>query len=184
LSPAQPELPQLSAAALRVARRCRSQRRESSDLLLLQRRRGAHLGLSGTVCRTPVTRPAHLAPAAPELPHRRGSRCAVASVLRRRISPMTDAAARSRKDLSSTGLAMAYQREFAKTLQKRVVEDREPFAIAQADTAHEIFHTLDIPVLTNQWWAAYLSAKQLSGHYLRVLQDHGYPDNSCRYCTL
>jgi len=93
-------------------------------------------------------------------------------------------AARSRKDLSSTALAMAHQREFAKTLQKRVVQDREPFAIAQADTAHEIFHTLDIPLLTNQWWSAYLSAKQLSGHYLRVLQDHGYPDNSCRYCTL
>jgi len=91
---------------------------------------------------------------------------------------------RSRKDLSSTQAATAYQREFAKSLQQRVVEAREPFAIAQADTAHEIFHTLGIPVVTNQWWSAYLSAKQLSGHYFRVLQDRGLPGNSCRYCTL
>lgn len=94
------------------------------------------------------------------------------------------AAARSRKDLESTSLATRYQRDFGKTLQQRVVEQREPFAIAQADTAHEIFHALDIPVVTNQWWSAYLSAKQLSGRYLRVLADHGYPDNSCRYCSL
>jgi hypothetical protein len=91
---------------------------------------------------------------------------------------------RSRKDLSSTQIATTYQREFGKALQRRVVEQREPFAIAQADTAHEIFHTLDIPVVANQWWSAYLSAKQLSAHYLRVLQEHGYPGNSCHYCTL
>jgi benzoyl-CoA reductase subunit B len=90
----------------------------------------------------------------------------------------------SRKDLVSTALATGYQREFAKTLQERVVRNREPFAIAQADTAHEIFHTLDIPVVSNQWWSAYLSAKQLAGHYFNVLQAHGYPSNSCRYCTL
>lgn len=93
-------------------------------------------------------------------------------------------AARSRKDLSSTQIATRYQRDFGKTLQQRVVQNREPFAIAQADTAHEIFHTMDIPVVTNQWWSAYLSAKQLSGHYLRVLQERGFPENSCRYCTL
>ncbi|HKU44706.1 MAG TPA: 2-hydroxyacyl-CoA dehydratase family protein [Polyangiales bacterium] len=91
---------------------------------------------------------------------------------------------RSRKDLESTRLATSFQREFAKTLQTRVVQNREPFAIAQADTAHEIFHTLDIPVIANQWWSAYLSAKQLAGHYFQVLQDHGFPANSCRYCTL
>jgi hypothetical protein len=91
---------------------------------------------------------------------------------------------RSRKDLESTRIATSYQREFVKTLQQRVVVDREPFAIAQADTAHEIFHAMDIPVVSNQWWSAYLSAKQLSGHYFNVLQEHGFPGNSCRYCAL
>ncbi|MDD9943781.1 MAG: 2-hydroxyacyl-CoA dehydratase family protein [Myxococcales bacterium] len=97
---------------------------------------------------------------------------------------MTDASAQSRKDLVATGVATAYQRAFGKTLQRRVVQEREPFAIAQADTAHEIFHALDIPVVANQWWSAYLSAKRLSGRYLRVLSDHGFPTNSCRYCSL
>jgi benzoyl-CoA reductase subunit B len=91
---------------------------------------------------------------------------------------------KSRKDLRCTADATAYQRTFVQNLQQRVVRDREPFAIAQADTAHEIFHVLDIPVVSNQWWSAYLSAKQLSGHYLRVLRDHGYPERGCRYCSL
>jgi benzoyl-CoA reductase subunit B len=91
---------------------------------------------------------------------------------------------RSRKDLDSTAAATRYQREFVQTLQERVVRNREPFAIAQADTAHEIFHAMDIPVVSNQWWSAYLSAKRLSGHYFEVLQQHGFPGNSCRYCAL
>lgn len=93
-------------------------------------------------------------------------------------------AERSRKDLESTRAATRFQREFIQALQKRVIVDREPFAIAQADTAHEIFHAMEIPVVSNQWWSAYLSAKQLSGHYFNVLQQHGYPNNSCRYCAL
>jgi hypothetical protein len=89
-----------------------------------------------------------------------------------------------RKQLSCTPDATAHQREFVKTLQQRVIRDREPFAIAQADTAHEIFHVMGIPVISNQWWSAYLSTKQLAGHYLQVLQQHGFPSNSCNYCTL
>jgi benzoyl-CoA reductase subunit B len=91
---------------------------------------------------------------------------------------------RSRKDLECTSAATAHQRAFVQTLQQRVARDHEPFAIAQADTAHEIFHVLDIPVVTNQWWSAYISAKQLSGHYFNVLQQQGYPQNTCRYCSL
>jgi hypothetical protein len=65
-----------------------------------------------------------------------------------------------------------------------VIDDGEPFAIAQADTPHEIFHTLDIPLVSNQWWSAYISAKQLSPRYFAVLDKLGYPGNSCRYCSL
>jgi benzoyl-CoA reductase/2-hydroxyglutaryl-CoA dehydratase subunit BcrC/BadD/HgdB len=91
---------------------------------------------------------------------------------------------RSRKDLSCTQDATAYQRDFMRGVQKRVVEDREPFAIAQADTPHEIFHVMDIPVVINQWWSAYIAAKQLSGRYLQVLVEKGFPANGCRYCSL
>ena len=96
----------------------------------------------------------------------------------------TTAGVRSRKDLTCTAEATAHQREFVKTLQERVVTRREPFAIAQADTAHEIFHVMDIPVVSNQWWSSYLAAKQLSKHYFEVLDRHGFPASSCRYCSL
>ena len=82
---------------------------------------------------------------------------------------------RSRKDLACTAAATAYQRSFAADLKRRVIDEGEPFAIAQADTPHEIFHAMDIPLVTNQWWSAYISAKQLSTHYAGVLDRLGYP---------
>jgi len=91
---------------------------------------------------------------------------------------------RSRKDLECTAAATAYQRAFVADLKRRVIDDGEPFAIAQADTPHEIFHTLDIPLVSNQWWSAYISAKQLSPRYFGTLDRLGYPANSCRYCSL
>lgn len=91
---------------------------------------------------------------------------------------------RSRKTLASTGEATAYQKQYVADLRRRVVDEGEPFAIVQADTPHEIFHAMDIPIITNQWWSAYISAKQLSGRYFDVLAEHGYPDNGCKYCSL
>jgi benzoyl-CoA reductase/2-hydroxyglutaryl-CoA dehydratase subunit BcrC/BadD/HgdB len=92
---------------------------------------------------------------------------------------------RARPDgLESTRIATAYQREFVKSLRERVTERGEPFAIAQADTAHEIFHVMEIPVISNQWWSAYIAAKQLSTRYFNVLEEKGFPSTSCRYCAL
>ncbi len=91
---------------------------------------------------------------------------------------------RSRKDLACTAVANAYQKSFAADLKRRVVDEGEPFAIVQADTPHEIFHAMDIPIITNQWWSAYISAKQLSSRYFEAMVAQGYPANSCKYCTL
>jgi len=91
---------------------------------------------------------------------------------------------RSQKVLACTAEATAYQKAFGQELRRRVVEDREPYAIVQADTPHELFHTMDIPIITNQWWSAYISAKQLSAQYFDALVDAGYPANSCKYCSL
>ncbi|HEU4625099.1 MAG TPA: 2-hydroxyacyl-CoA dehydratase family protein [Steroidobacteraceae bacterium] len=99
-----------------------------------------------------------------------------------RSSATTDR--RSRKQLESTTAATAYQRAYVAELKRRVIDAGEPFAIAQADTPHEIFHAMDIPLITNQWWAAYISAKQLSPRYFQTLERLGYPANSCRYCSL
>jgi benzoyl-CoA reductase/2-hydroxyglutaryl-CoA dehydratase subunit BcrC/BadD/HgdB len=91
---------------------------------------------------------------------------------------------RSRKTLACTGEATAYQKQYVADLRRRVVDDGEPFAIVQADTPHELFHAMDIPIITNQWWSAYISAKQLSGRYFEVLAERGYPGNGCKYCSL
>lgn len=91
---------------------------------------------------------------------------------------------RSRKTLACTAEASAFQKQFVQELKRRVVEEGEPFAIVQADTPHEIFHAMDIPIITNQWWSAYISAKQLSAQYFDAMVDAGYPANSCKYCSL
>jgi benzoyl-CoA reductase subunit B len=91
---------------------------------------------------------------------------------------------RSRKDLTCTAEAVAHQKAFIAELKRRVVENGEPFVVAQADTPHEIFHAMDIPIIANQWWSAYIAAKQLSTRYFQTLSEHGFPDNTCRYCSL
>ena len=72
---------------------------------------------------------------------------------------------RSRKTLACTAEATAFQKAFGQELKRQVIDEGQPFVIAQADTPHEIFHAMDIPVISNQWWSAYISAKQLSGRY-------------------
>jgi len=89
-----------------------------------------------------------------------------------------------RKDLACTAAATAFQKSFGAELRERVVERGEPFAVAQADTPHEIFHAMDIPVVSNQWWSAYISAKRLGGRYFGVLDQLGFPPNRCNYCSL
>ncbi|HEU4652165.1 MAG TPA: 2-hydroxyacyl-CoA dehydratase family protein, partial [Croceibacterium sp.] len=91
---------------------------------------------------------------------------------------------RSRKTLSCTAEATAFQKAFGQELKRQVIDEGEPFVIAQADTPHEIFHAMDIPVISNQWWSAYISAKQLSGRYFEAMVEAGYPANSCKYCSL
>ena len=91
------------------------------------------------------------------------------------ITPAPSRGQRSRKDLACTAAATAHQRAFVADLKRRVIDNGEPFAIAQADTPHEIFHAMDIPLISNQWWSAYISAKQLSPRYFEVLDKLGYP---------
>jgi len=91
---------------------------------------------------------------------------------------------RSRKTLACTAEATAFQKALGQELKRKVIDEGEPFVIAQADTPHEIFHAMDIPVISNQWWSAYISAKQLSGRYFDAMVDAGYPANSCKYCSL
>ena len=90
----------------------------------------------------------------------------------------------STKVLSCTLEATRYQRDYVADLKRRVIDDGEPFAIVQADTPHEIFHAMDIPIVTNQWWSSYIAAKQLSPRYVEVLEREGFTGSTCKYCSL
>ncbi len=88
------------------------------------------------------------------------------------------------KQLASTVAASEGQKAWFAALRKRVFEDRATYAIAQADMPFELFQILDIPVVSNQWWAAVVSAKRLAPYYLDKLNEAGFHQGLCRYCSL
>ena len=99
--------------------------------------------------------------------------------------PKTDSrqGERSVKQLQSSIEATTYQKEWFRKMRERISEG-EPFAIAQADTPHEIFLAMDIPVVPVQWWSAVIAAKRLSPYYFDLMNERGYQRNLCRYCCL
>ena len=88
------------------------------------------------------------------------------------------------KQLESTVRAAAYQKAWFAQLREDVFENQKPYAIVQADMPLELFHAMDVPVVSNQWWAAMVAAKRLAPHYLDGLNALGYHDALCRYCSL
>jgi benzoyl-CoA reductase subunit B len=90
---------------------------------------------------------------------------------------------RQSSKLQSSIDGIAYQKEWFKSVKMRINRG-EPYVLAQADTPHEIFLTMDIPVVPVQWWSAIIAAKQLSPYYFDLMNEHGYQRNLCRYCSL
>src|SRR6478672_10624392 len=88
------------------------------------------------------------------------------------------------KQLQSTVAAAEFQKSWFAKLRSDVFERQQPFAIAQADMPLELFSLLGMPVVSNQWWSAIISAKRLSGHYLDFMERQGYHNGLCRYCSL
>ena len=88
------------------------------------------------------------------------------------------------KQLECSVRAAAYQKAWFAQLRADVFEKQKPYAIVQADMPIELFHAMDIPVVSNQWWAAMISAKRLAPSYLDSLNALGYHDGLCRYCSL
>jgi benzoyl-CoA reductase/2-hydroxyglutaryl-CoA dehydratase subunit BcrC/BadD/HgdB len=87
------------------------------------------------------------------------------------------------KRLNSAKEANEYQRGWFQRTKERVGQG-EPFAIVNADVPQEIFRAMDIPYVVNQWWAAVCAAKQMSPYYLGLLNERGYRQDLCRYCSL
>jgi benzoyl-CoA reductase subunit B len=88
------------------------------------------------------------------------------------------------KQLECTVRAAAHQKAWFVQLRADVFEKQKPYAIVQADMPLELFHAMDVPVVSNQWWAAVVSAKRLAPYYLDGLNALGYHDGLCRYCSL
>jgi len=88
------------------------------------------------------------------------------------------------KQLESTVAAAEYQKAWFAGLRRDVFENRKPYAIVQADMPLELFQAMDVPVVSNQWWAAIISAKRLSPVYLDCMNARGFHEGLCRYCSL
>lgn len=88
------------------------------------------------------------------------------------------------KQLGCTRAAGEHQKAWFAQLREDVFERQLPYAIIQADMPFELFQVMDVPVVSNQWWAAIISAKRLSGYYLDILNSLGFHSGLCRYCSL
>ena len=88
------------------------------------------------------------------------------------------------KQLASTVAASEGQKAWFASLRQRVFESGVPYAIAQADMPFELFQVMDVPMVSNQWWAAVLASRKLAPYYLDKLNEAGFHEGLCRYCSL
>lgn len=86
--------------------------------------------------------------------------------------------------LGVTEHARRNQKEWFTGFRQRVLEEGEPYVIASAVSPHEIFHTMDVPVVSIPWYSAVISAKQQSPYYFSLMDELGYHDGLPRYNTL
>jgi benzoyl-CoA reductase subunit B len=85
--------------------------------------------------------------------------------------------------LECTKIAADYQREWAKGLRAQITSGAK-YAFVNADTPHELFHHMDVPIVTNQWWSAIIAAKQLSEFYFDYMEAAGFHNRLARYSSL
>lgn len=88
------------------------------------------------------------------------------------------------KQLEATAAAGAFQKQWFAELRRRVFDERQPYALLQADVPFELFDLVDMPAVSNQWWAALLAAKQQAPALLDAMAADGLHDGLCRYCSL
>lgn len=79
--------------------------------------------------------------------------------------------------------ATEYQRDWIKGL-RDTIKGGAPYAFVNADTPHELFHFMQVPIITNQWWSAIIAAKQLSPYYFDWMLEQGYHGRLARYSSL
>ena len=88
------------------------------------------------------------------------------------------------KQLEATLAAGAFQKQWFADLRRRVFDERQPYALLQADVPFELFDLLEIPAVSNQWWAAIVAARRQAPAYLDAMAADGHHADLCRYCSL
>jgi benzoyl-CoA reductase subunit B len=86
--------------------------------------------------------------------------------------------------MAATIAAQARQKEDQARFREDIIAGGGDYVIADAVSPHEIFHTLDIPVISLAWYSAVISAKQLSPYYFDLMDRLGYHDGLPRYGSL
>jgi benzoyl-CoA reductase subunit B len=86
--------------------------------------------------------------------------------------------------MNATLAAQAYQKANQARFKAEIIEGGGDYVIADAVTPHEIFHTLDIPVISLAWYSAVIAAKRLSPYYFDLMDRLGYHDGLPRYGSL
>lgn len=86
--------------------------------------------------------------------------------------------------MAATEAMKEHQKAWFTGFRKRVLEGGAPYVIAEPSTPHEIFHTMDIDVVSTPWYAAVIAAKQLSPYYFELGERLGYHDQLPRYMSL
>ncbi len=88
------------------------------------------------------------------------------------------------KQLEATAAASAHQKGWFADLRRRVFDERQPYALVQADVPFELFDLVDVPAVSNQWWAAVVAARRQAPAYLDAMAEDGLHRGLCRYCSL
>ena len=89
----------------------------------------------------------------------------------------------SYQPLAATKAAADYQRDWVRGLRSELTAGAK-YAFVNADTPHELFHAIGMPVVTNQWWSAVIAAKQLSEYYFDHMETLGFHAHLARYSSL
>jgi len=89
---------------------------------------------------------------------------------------------RPRKSLQTTGEISQLVRVYYDKIKNAKKEGR-PVVWAFGLIPREIYHALDIPVITLEHFPVMVSAKQLSGKYCQVAEEKGFSRDLCAYHT-
>ena len=77
------------------------------------------------------------------------------------------------KQLEATMAASAYQKQWFADLRRRVFDERQPYALLQADVPFELFDLVEVPAVSNQWWASIIAAKRQAPQFLDAMDADG-----------